>query len=87
MGTTEIWCWMDSTVHRKIGQINKTANKKINRRINKSAVARRYKVITRLYRWGKRLRVEKYRIIYNYFPDGEIQIYIINVDSRGGIYK
>lgn len=36
----------------------------------------------------KRLRVGKYRIIYNYLPDGEIEIlYIMNVDSRGDIYK
>lgn len=36
----------------------------------------------------KRLRVGKYRIIYNYFPNGEIIIlYIFNVDSRGDIYK
>lgn len=36
----------------------------------------------------KRLRVGKYRIIYNYLPDGKIEIlYVINVDSRGDIYK
>ena len=36
----------------------------------------------------KRLRVGKYRIIYNYLPDGKIEIlYILNVDSRGDIYK
>ncbi len=36
----------------------------------------------------KRLRVGKYRIIYNYRPNGEIIIlYIINIDSRGDIYK
>lgn len=36
----------------------------------------------------KRLRVGKYRIIYNYLPNGEIVIlYIINIDSRGDIYK
>ena len=36
----------------------------------------------------KRLRVGKYRIIYNYLPNGEIDIlYIYNVDSRGDIYK
>ncbi len=36
----------------------------------------------------RRLRVGKYRIIYNYLPDGEIEILlIINVDSRGDIYK
>lgn len=36
----------------------------------------------------KRLRVGKYRIVYNYRPDGEIEIlYIIDVDSRGDIYK
>lgn len=36
----------------------------------------------------KRLRIGKYRIIYNYLPNGEIEIlYIINVDSRGDIYK
>ncbi len=37
---------------------------------------------------GKRLRVGKYRVIYNYLPNGEIEVlYIINVDSRGDIYK
>ncbi len=36
----------------------------------------------------KRLRTGKYRIIYNYLPDGEIKIlYIMNIDSRGDIYK
>lgn len=36
----------------------------------------------------KRLRVGKYRIIYHYLPDGEIKIlYIMNIDSRGDIYK
>lgn len=36
----------------------------------------------------KRLRVGKYRIIYDYLPGGEVKIlYIINVDSRGDIYK
>lgn len=36
----------------------------------------------------KRLRVGKYRIIYHYFPNGEIKIlYIMNIDSRGDIYK
>ena len=35
----------------------------------------------------KRLRVGKYRIIYNYLAE-EIEIlYIYNVDSRGDIYK
>lgn len=37
---------------------------------------------------SRRLRVGKYRIIYNYLPNGEIEIlYIIDVDSRGDIYK
>ena len=36
----------------------------------------------------KRLRVGKYRTIYNYLPSGEVEIlYIVNVDSRGDIYK
>lgn len=36
----------------------------------------------------KRLRIGKYRIIYNYFADKKLSIlYIINVDSRGDIYK
>ncbi len=36
----------------------------------------------------KRLRVGKYRIIYNYLSDGGVEIlYITNVDSRGDIYK
>lgn len=36
----------------------------------------------------KRLRVGKYRIIYNHLPNGEmVVLYIINVDSRGDIYK
>ena len=35
----------------------------------------------------KRLRVGKYRIIYNYLPTGELEIlYIINIDSRD-VYK
>ncbi len=36
----------------------------------------------------KRLRVGKYRIVYLNCQNGEIEIlYIINVDSRGDIYK
>lgn len=36
----------------------------------------------------KRLRVGKYRIIYNYYPDGIITVlYVMDVDSRGDIYK
>lgn len=36
----------------------------------------------------RRLRVGKYRIVYNDRSNGEIEIiYIIDVDSRGDIYK
>lgn len=36
----------------------------------------------------KRLRVGKYRIIYKYLEDGTMKILlVINVDSRGDIYK
>ena len=36
----------------------------------------------------KRLRIGKYRIIYNILQNGKIEIlYIINIDSRGDIYK
>ena len=36
----------------------------------------------------KRLRIGKYRIIYNYGKDGEIEVlYIMNVETRGDIYK
>ena len=36
----------------------------------------------------RRLRVGKYRIIYNYLSDGKIRVlYIYNIDSRGDIYK
>ncbi len=36
----------------------------------------------------KRLRIGKYRIIYSYGSDGKIEIlYIMNIDSRGDIYK
>lgn len=36
----------------------------------------------------KRLRIGKYRIIYNYGIGGQIDIiYIIDVDTRGDIYK
>ncbi len=36
----------------------------------------------------KRLRIGKYRIIYNYKQDNQIEIlYIMNVDTRGDIYK
>lgn len=36
----------------------------------------------------KRLRIGKYRIIYNYLHDGIIEIlYIMNIDTRGDIYK
>jgi mRNA interferase RelE/StbE len=35
----------------------------------------------------KRLRVGKYRVIYQYLDDGEIYVWIIDVGSRGDIYK
>ncbi len=36
----------------------------------------------------KRLRIGKFRIIYNYEQDGTVTIlYIMNIDSRGDIYK
>ena len=36
----------------------------------------------------KCLRVGKYRIIYNYISEKQIEIlYIMNIDSRGDIYK
>lgn len=36
----------------------------------------------------KRLRIGKYRIIYNYLQNGNIEVlYIINIDTRGDIYK
>lgn len=35
----------------------------------------------------KRLRVGKYRIIYQYLNDGEIYVWIIEVGARGDIYK
>lgn len=36
----------------------------------------------------KRLRIGKYRIIYNYGNSGKIEIlYIMNIDTRGDIYK
>lgn len=36
----------------------------------------------------KRLRVGKYRIIYNILDNNEVEIlYIFNIDSRGDIYK
>lgn len=36
----------------------------------------------------KRLRIGNYRIIYNYTQNEEIKIlYIMNVDTRGDIYK
>ena len=36
----------------------------------------------------KRLRVGKYRIIYNYLTDNSVVILLImNIDSRGDVYK
>lgn len=36
----------------------------------------------------KRLRIGKYRIIYNYYEKGVLEIlYIMDIDSRGDIYK
>lgn len=36
----------------------------------------------------KRLRVGKYRILYNYEPNGEITVLLIlDIDTRGDIYK
>ena len=36
----------------------------------------------------KRLRIGKYRVIYNYGQNGEIKVlYIMDVDTRGDIYK
>lgn len=36
----------------------------------------------------QRLRIGKYRIIYKYITDNAIEIlHIMNIDSRGDIYK
>jgi mRNA interferase RelE/StbE len=35
----------------------------------------------------KRLRVGKYRVVYQYINDGSIYVWIIEVGSRGDIYK
>ncbi len=36
----------------------------------------------------RRLRVGKYRIIYKIMENGEIRVlYIVNIDSRGDVYK
>lgn len=36
----------------------------------------------------RRLRIGKYRIVYRYFLNGELDIlHIMDVDSRGDIYK
>lgn len=35
----------------------------------------------------KRLRVGKYRVIFQYLSDGNIYVWIIDVGSRGDIYK
>lgn len=36
----------------------------------------------------KRLRIGKYRIIYNHISEDEIEVlFIMNIDSRGDIYK
>ena len=35
----------------------------------------------------KRLRVGKYRVIYQYLSDTEVYVWIIEVGSRGDIYK
>jgi len=36
----------------------------------------------------QRLRISKYRVVFNYVTvDGETAIYIMDIDSRGDIYK
>lgn len=35
----------------------------------------------------KRLRVGKYRIIYQYRDDGNIYVWVIEIGTRGDIYK
>jgi len=36
----------------------------------------------------KRLRVGKYRVIYEYLKDGNMNILMVNkIDTRGGVYK
>lgn len=35
----------------------------------------------------KRLRVGKYRVVYQYLNDGSVYVWIIEVGSRGDIYK
>lgn len=35
----------------------------------------------------KRLRVGKYRVIYQYLNDGNIYVWVIEIGSRGDIYK
>lgn len=35
----------------------------------------------------KRLRVGRYRVVYRYFDDGSIYVWVIEIGSRGDIYK
>ena len=35
----------------------------------------------------KRLRVGKFRVIYQYLNDGNIYVWVIEIGSRGDIYK
>lgn len=35
----------------------------------------------------RRLRVGKYRIIFQYREDGEVYVWVIEIGSRGDIYK
>lgn len=35
----------------------------------------------------KRLRVGKYRVIFQYLNDGSVYVWIIEIGSRGDIYK
>lgn len=35
----------------------------------------------------KRLRVGKYRVVYQYLNDGSVYVWIIEIGSRGDIYK
>ena len=71
-----------------IGGLDRPTKQRIKKAIEGLAPKGDIKTLRGFADERKRLRVGKYRIVYNYRPGGEIEIlYIIDVDSRGDIYK
>ena len=72
----------------KSGSDYKTANPRRDIGLTENPPAGDIKFMKGYSDGRQRLRVGKYRVVFRYGHDGQIEILeVLNIDSRGGIYK